>query len=89
MSLTEIGKSTLLATMALADVEAGRGQCSLLADALRSRVTAAITDPVLAGFWSWYDQLTDAQRAQVIAPLMNKPRAFLLRPAFAELVLAI
>ncbi|MGH3779630.1 MAG: helicase HerA domain-containing protein, partial [Pseudonocardiaceae bacterium] len=53
----------------------------LLADpALRSRLTAGLTDPVLAGFWSWYDELTDAARAQVISPLMNKLRAFLLRP---------
>jgi hypothetical protein len=53
----------------------------LLADvAFRSRVTAAVTDPVLQGFWSWYDELTDSARAQVISPLMNKLRAFLLRP---------
>ncbi|SES39893.1 AAA-like domain-containing protein [Lentzea albida] len=52
----------------------------LLADpAYRARTTAGITDPVLRGFWSWYDDLTDASRSQVIAPLMNKLRAFLLR----------
>jgi ABC-type oligopeptide transport system ATPase subunit len=53
----------------------------LLADeAFRSRVTAGITDPVLRGFWSWYAELTDSSRSQVISPLMNKLRAFLLRP---------
>lgn len=53
----------------------------LLADeAFRSRVTAAVTDPVLRGFWSWYEELTDSARSQVISPLMNKLRAFLLRP---------
>jgi hypothetical protein len=53
----------------------------LLADpARRARLTAAVTDPVLAGFWAWYEQLTDASRAQVVAPLLNKLRAFLLRP---------
>jgi hypothetical protein len=53
----------------------------LLADpAFRSRVTTGITDPVLRGFWSWYEELTDSQRSQVISPLMNKLRAFLLRP---------
>lgn len=46
----------------------------------RARVLTAVTDPVLAGFWAWYDQLGDPARAQVIAPLMNKLRAFLLRP---------
>ncbi len=53
----------------------------LLADeAFRSRVTAGVTDPVLRGFWSWYSELTDSSRSQVISPLMNKLRAFLLRP---------
>lgn len=53
----------------------------LLADeAFRSRITAGITDPVLRGFWSWYEELTDSSRSQVISPLMNKLRAFLLRP---------
>lgn len=53
----------------------------LLADpAFRSRVTAGVTDPVLRGFWSWYEELTDSARSQVISPLMNKLRAFLLRP---------
>ncbi|WP_231648466.1 type IV secretory system conjugative DNA transfer family protein [Saccharothrix sp. NRRL B-16348] len=53
----------------------------LLGDpAFRSRVTAAVADPVLRGFWSWYEELTDSSRSQVISPLMNKLRAFLLRP---------
>ncbi|WP_422646770.1 type IV secretory system conjugative DNA transfer family protein [Actinoalloteichus caeruleus] len=53
----------------------------LLSDAaFRSRVTAGVTDPVLRGFWSWYEDLTDSSRSQVISPLMNKLRAFLLRP---------
>lgn len=39
-----------------------------------------IGDDVLKGFWTWYDDLSEASRAQVIAPLMNKVRGFLLRP---------
>jgi hypothetical protein len=46
----------------------------------RDTATAHVTDPVLSGFWDWYDGLSDAARAQAIAPLMNKVRAFLLRP---------
>ncbi|WP_156755887.1 type IV secretory system conjugative DNA transfer family protein [Actinokineospora pegani] len=46
----------------------------------RNRVTAGVTDPVLRGFWDWYEDLTDSSRSQVISPLMNKLRAFLLRP---------
>jgi hypothetical protein len=61
----------------------------LLADpAFRSRVTAGITDPVLRGFWSWYEELTDSQRSQVISPLMNKLRAFLLRPFVRDAIAA-
>jgi hypothetical protein len=52
----------------------------LIEPAFRSRLTAAVTDPVLRGFWSWYDELSEAARSQVISPLMNKLRAFLLRP---------
>ncbi|WP_092778444.1 type IV secretory system conjugative DNA transfer family protein [Actinokineospora terrae] len=53
----------------------------LLADpAFCGRVTAGVADPVLRGFWSWYEDLTDSTRSQVISPLMNKLRAFLLRP---------
>jgi hypothetical protein len=52
----------------------------LIDEAFRSRVTAGVTDPVLRGFWTWYAELTDSSRSQVISPLMNKLRAFLLRP---------
>jgi hypothetical protein len=33
----------------------------------------------LATFWGWYERIPEAQRAQHIAPLLNKLRAFLLR----------
>ncbi|MEV6236776.1 type IV secretion system DNA-binding domain-containing protein [Lentzea sp. NPDC051838] len=48
--------------------------------AFRQRAREHITDEVLKGFWVWYENLTEANRAQVIAPLMNKVRGFLLRP---------
>jgi hypothetical protein len=41
--------------------------------------TLANDDPVLAGFWRWYDALSEASRVQAIGPLLNKLRAFLLR----------
>jgi hypothetical protein len=46
----------------------------------RARLVAGVSDPVLRGFWTWYEQLSDPARAQYIAPLMNKLRALLLRP---------
>lgn len=53
----------------------------LLTDAAyRGRATRAITDPILRGFWTWYDDLSDPARAQAVAPLMNKLRGLLLRP---------
>ncbi|GAA1291773.1 type IV secretory system conjugative DNA transfer family protein [Saccharothrix xinjiangensis] len=61
----------------------------LLADtAFRARVTAGVTDPVLRGFWTWYEELTDSSRSQAISPLMNKLRAFLLRPFVRDAIAA-
>lgn len=34
----------------------------------------------LGSFWPWFDNLSDDARVQVLAPVMNKLRAFLLRP---------
>nr|WP_232328129.1 DUF87 domain-containing protein [Kibdelosporangium sp. MJ126-NF4] len=46
----------------------------------RQRAMGQINDEILTGFWKWYDELSDATRAQVAAPLMNKLRGLLLRP---------
>ena len=53
----------------------------LLTDAgFRRRLVGRIDDPIALGpFWGWYDGLSAAERAQVIGPVMNKLRAFLLR----------
>ena len=70
----------------LGSVPAGSGEVTLadipalLADdARRRRITATVRDPVLRGFWSWWEELSPASKAQVAGPLMNKLRAFLLR----------
>ena len=70
----------------LQSVPPGSGQVTLAdipalltGDAYRHRLTAGVRDPVLAGFWTWYEQLSEASRAHAIGPLMNKLRAFLLR----------
>lgn len=79
----------------LRSVPPGSGQVTLagipalLGDQVsRRRVTAAITDPVLRGFWDWYEQLSDAARAQAAGPLMNKLRAFLLRSFVRQAIAA-
>ncbi|GAA1122518.1 ATP-binding protein [Nocardiopsis composta] len=55
--------------------------------AFRRRATARINDPVLAGFWSWYEELSEPARAHATAPLANKLRSVLLR-SFARDLLA-
>ncbi|PKV98922.1 type IV secretory system conjugative DNA transfer family protein [Nocardia fluminea] len=48
--------------------------------AFRARITHTTKDPVLRGFWDSYETLSDTGRAQLTGPLLNKLRAFLLRP---------
>jgi hypothetical protein len=52
----------------------------LSSTAFRQTRVAAVKDPLLKGFWSWYDALSEQTQAHVTAPIMNKLRAFLLRP---------
>ncbi|HEV3170369.1 MAG TPA: type IV secretion system DNA-binding domain-containing protein [Actinocrinis sp.] len=55
--------------------------------AFRRRQLAAVSDPlVLAPFFAWYDGLSEAERHQVISPVLNKTRAFLSRTAIRRLL---
>jgi hypothetical protein len=48
---------------------------------VRARAQRAIAaDAVLRGFWTSYNRLSEPARAVIIAPLMNRIRALLLRP---------
>ncbi len=48
---------------------------------VRARALRAIAgDSVLRGFWTSYNRLSEPARAVIIAPLMNRIRALLLRP---------
>ncbi len=61
----------------------------LLADeAFRAPKVATVAgDTVgLGGFWRWYDGLGTAAQSQVVGPLMNKLRAFLLRDFARQVV---
>lgn len=47
----------------------------------RSKMVAGLTDEIaLKPFWRWFEQQSEGERQQAIAPVMNKLRAFLLRP---------
>src|SRR5262249_55616305 len=58
--------------------------------AFRRRTTTPLhhnhADRTLAGFWTWYDTLTEPARAQVTGPVLNKLRAFLLRPFIRDTI---
>jgi hypothetical protein len=53
----------------------------------RRTLLSEVSDPlVLAPFFAWYDGLSEAERSQVIAPVLNKTRAFLSRSAIRRLL---
>jgi hypothetical protein len=54
---------------------------------IRQRLRAELDDPVaLEPFWAWFDSISDAERQQAIAPVLNKLRPFLLRPSVRTIV---
>jgi hypothetical protein len=57
-------------------------------DTYRQQLTAQISDEVLAGFWGWYDHLTDGMKATTVGPVLNKLRAFLLRSFVRDAIAA-
>lgn len=53
----------------------------------RRRLVGALNDPVgLESFWGWYEALSDAEKLNVTGPVMNKLRAFLMRPSVRAIV---
>src|SRR5262249_54464342 len=55
--------------------------------AFRRQALAKVNDPlVLAPFWSWFDNLSEAERGQVVAPIMNKLRVFTSRAALRRML---
>lgn len=53
----------------------------------RRRVIGSLDDPFgVEPFWAWYEQLSPEQLQQVVAPVMNKVRPFLLRPSLRAVI---
>ena len=73
---------------------AGRGDASLCVlpalltnPAVRRRLRARVDDPIaLEPFWAWFEAISDAERQQAIAPVLNKLRPFLLRKSVRAIV---
>lgn len=61
---------------------------ALLSDGtFRRRMTVRLDDRLgLGTFWASYEAMSAGQKAQVIAPVMNKLRQFLLRPALRNVL---
>ena len=59
----------------------------LLNDRVRAALTKDLGDPVgLGAFWAEYEQTSPAQRLQMVGPVLNKLRAFLLRPTVRNIL---
>lgn len=53
----------------------------------RRRLVGALDDPVgLESFWGWYEALSDAERLSVVGPVLNKVRAFTMRPRVRAII---
>lgn len=47
----------------------------------RNKLLRELKDPIgLESFWNWFELLSEAQRHQMLNPILNKFRQFLLRP---------
>jgi hypothetical protein len=53
----------------------------------RARVLAGLDDPIgLGPDWQWFEGLPEREQLSVVAPLLNKVRAFTARPAIRAIV---
>jgi hypothetical protein len=73
---------------------AGSGQATLTEVPLiltdptyRRRLVGRLDDPVgLESFWGWFEALSDAERLVAIGPVLNKVRAFTMRPRVRSII---
>jgi hypothetical protein len=55
--------------------------------AFRRQVLARVGDPLVLSPWAaWFDGISDAEQAQVVAPVLNKLRALVSRPSIRRLL---
>jgi hypothetical protein len=53
----------------------------------RRRLVGKLDDPIgLESFWGWYEALSDGERLTVVGPVLNKVRAFSMRPRVRSII---
>jgi hypothetical protein len=59
----------------------------LINPTVRRRLRAGVDDPIaLEPFWAWFEAISEPERLQAIAPVINKLRPFLLRKSVRTIV---
>ena len=53
----------------------------------RRKLVGQLDDPIgLESFWGWYEGLSDAERQVAVGPVLNKVRAFTMRPSVRSII---
>jgi hypothetical protein len=81
MRTDDILKSAILTLLRRPDATLAQIPLLLTDETFRKRIVGAARDPLaLDSFWLWFSKLSEYKRTDVIGPVMNKLRDFLLRP---------
>ena len=81
MRTDDILKSAILTLLRRPDATLAQIPLLLTDATFRAWIVGAARDPLaLDSFWVWFNKLSEYKRADVIGPVMNKLRDFLLRP---------
>ena len=83
----DIFRAALLTLAGAADATLCEVPLLLTDPHFRRRIVGRLNDPVgLESFWGWYEGLSDAERLNVVGPVLNKVRAFTMRPTVRTIV---
>jgi hypothetical protein len=53
----------------------------------RRRLVGRLDDPIgLESFWGWYESISEAERQLAVSPVLNKVRAFTMRPRVRSII---
>ncbi len=74
---SDVLRATLATLAASGGMTLAEAPALLTNAGFRRRLTTGLRDPLLVGFWTSYESYSESERAAVIAPVMNKLRAFL------------